>query len=144
MKNFVIAGIGTEIGKTLVSAILTEALEADYWKPIQAGSLSNTDTDTIRNFTTNKKSVLHKEGFVLKKAVSPHAAAKAEKIKIKLSDLILPKTKNTLLIELAGGLMVPFNEKDLNIDLLKKWKLPVEESKQVAGQKTGSRPFRSP
>ena len=125
MKPFIIAGIGTEVGKTLVSAILVEALEADYWKPIQAGNLLHTDSDVIRSLISNKKTFIHKESVRLKKAMSPHAAAIAEKRKIRTDDFVLPKTKNKLLIELAGGIMVPFSDKELNLDLLIKWKLPV-------------------
>lgn len=125
MKGYVIAGIGTGIGKTLISAILTEALEADYWKPIQAGNLSNSDSDFVRKLISNKKSKLHPERYRLKKPMSPHAAAAFDHVNINLRRLELPATKNRMLIELAGGLMVPLNDKQLNIDLLKKWKLPV-------------------
>ena len=125
MKQIVIAGIGTGVGKTIISAILTEALEADYWKPIQAGDLENSDTLTVQNLVSNKKSAFRPERFRLKNPMSPHAAAKRDAVEIKLDDLILPKTENTLIIELAGGLMVPFNDIELNIDLIKKWEAPV-------------------
>lgn len=125
MKQFVIAGIGTEIGKTFISAILTQALEADYWKPVQAGSLDFTDTDFVREHISNKNSVCHPEGYRLTRPMSPHAAAAAEGICIDLNRLTIPQTDNHLIIELAGGLMVPLNERQLNTDLIRMWNLPV-------------------
>lgn len=125
MKTIVVAGIGTGVGKTLISALLVEALEADYWKPIQAGDLENSDTLTVQDLVSSEKSVFHPERFRLKKPMSPHAAAKLDNVEIYLNDLVIPKTENTLIIELAGGLMVPLNTNELNIDLLKKWNAPV-------------------
>jgi dethiobiotin synthetase len=124
-KRFVVAGIGTEIGKTFVSAVLTEALEADYWKPVQAGNMNATDTDFIRQHVSNNITACHPEGYRLCRPMSPHAAAEAEGIRIELDKLSLPGTGNVLIIELAGGLMVPLNDRQLNIDLLRKWNLPV-------------------
>lgn len=118
--NYFISGIGTNIGKTVVSAILTEALEADYWKPIQAGDLENSDTNKVKKLVSNKKSVFHKEAYCLTQAMSPHAAAKADGIEINLNEILLPTTTNNLIIEGAGGLMVPINDNDLIIDLIKK------------------------
>ena len=109
MKNIFVTGIGTEIGKTVVASILTEAYEADYWKPIQAGELEVTDTLKVKQLISNKKSTLHPEAFLLKRALSPHQAASLEDITIALDDLKIPVTNNKLIIEGAGGLMVPFN-----------------------------------
>lgn len=116
MKYFV-TGIGTEIGKTITSAILTEALQADYWKPIQAGDLENTDTDKVRSLISNKKSNFHEESYRLKHAMSPHAAAKREGVHINLKNIKMPKHPNPLIIEGAGGLLVPLNDTDCVIDL---------------------------
>ncbi len=124
-QSIIVAGIGTEIGKTIISAILCEALRADYWKPIQAGDLQHSDSDKVKNLITNKKSKIHPEGIRLKYPMSPHASADLEKIKINIAQLALPKTKNHLIIELAGGLMVPINHQQLNIDLIEHLKLPV-------------------
>lgn len=118
MKYFV-TGIGTEIGKTITSAILTEALEADYWKPIQAGDLENTDTEKVRSLISNKKSNFHEESYRLKHAMSPHAAAKREGVHINLKNIKMPKHHNPLIIEGAGGLLVPLNDTDCVIDLTK-------------------------
>ncbi len=118
--NYFISGIGTNIGKTIVSAILTEALEADYWKPVQAGDIENSDTNKVKKLVSNKKSVFHKEAYCLTQPMSPHAAAKMDGIEINLNEIQLPTTNNKLIIEGAGGLMVPINDKDLIIDLIKK------------------------
>lgn len=125
MKRFVIAGIGTGIGKTLISSIIVEALEADYWKPIQAGDLEKSDTLTVKQLISNPVSVLHPERYRLTLPMSPHAAAKLDGVEIKLSDLSLPETNNNLIVELAGGIMVPINTTELNLDLLKQWNLPI-------------------
>lgn len=125
MKELVVAGIGTGIGKTIISSILVEALQADYWKPIQAGDLDESDTLKVKSLVSNERSVFHPETYRLKTPMSPHAAAKIDGVEIELDRLQIPKTENTLIIELAGGLMVPLNSGELNIDLLKKWKAPV-------------------
>ena len=125
MKRFFVTGIGTDVGKTIASAILVEALRADYWKPIQAGNLSNTDTLKVRSLISNLISVIHPETYRFSKALSPHAAAQADKVKIKTEKIIVPKTTNILVIEGAGGLMVPLNDKSLVIDLIEKFKAEV-------------------
>ena len=119
MKQYFITGIGTGVGKTIVSAIFTESLEADYWKPIQAGSLEHTDTEIVRSFVSNKKSKFHSETYRLKYSASPHYSAFLENIKIQAANIIKPKTQNTLIIEGAGGLMVPLNNNFMLVDLIK-------------------------
>ncbi len=118
MKRIFITGIGTGIGKTIASAVITEALQADYWKPVQCGFDDGTDTEQVRRFISNKKTVIHPEAFRLKMPASPHAAAAAENISLSVSDITAPKTSNYLVIEGAGGLMVPLNERELIIDLI--------------------------
>jgi len=125
MKNIVVAGIGTGIGKTFIAAIITEALQADYWKPVQAGSLDFTDTDTVRSLVSNSISYFHPEAYRLSVAASPHTAAEREGLTIELNLLHLPDSENRLIVEPAGGLMVPLNKREVNIDLLKQWKAPV-------------------
>lgn len=117
--NYFVTGIGTDVGKTVIAAILTEALEADYWKPIQAGDLENSDTIKVQKLVSNTKTVFHKETYQLTQPMSPHAAARIDKIEISLDKIQLPKTTNNLIIEGAGGLMVPLNDKVLIIDLIK-------------------------
>ena len=74
MKKIFVAGIGTDVGKTVVSAILTEALEADYWKPVQAGDLNNSDSMKVENLISNTKTTIQREGIKLNSPMSPHAA----------------------------------------------------------------------
>ncbi|NTW32786.1 MAG: dethiobiotin synthase [Bacteroidetes bacterium] len=119
MKNYFVTGIGTGVGKTVVSAIFTESLEADYWKPIQAGGLEHTDTDIVKNLISNTKSKFHPETYRLKHPASPHYSAFLENIKIQESNIIKPKTNNNLIIEGAGGLMVPLNNNFMIVDLIK-------------------------
>jgi dethiobiotin synthetase len=118
MKKIFVTGIGTDVGKTIVSAVITEALQADYWKPVQAGYADGTDTELVRSLVSNKKSVIHPEAYKLKMPASPHAAAVAESIEIRIKEIKTPGTSNTLVIEGAGGLMVPLSEKELVIDLI--------------------------
>ncbi len=125
MRKIFITGIGTGVGKTIVSAIVTEALQADYWKPIQTGFGDGKDTDIIRGLISNKKTIIHPEAFCLAKPASPFAAAEEEGIKIEIKNIAIPKTENILVIEGAGGLMVPINEEELMIDMIEQWNAEV-------------------
>lgn len=119
MKIF-ITGIDTNVGKTVVSAIVARALKMDYWKPIQCGDLKNSDTMTVKKLTGGLFHY-HPETYRLKTPASPHLSAKIEKVQIKLADFQLPKAER-LLIEGAGGLMVPINEEgDMIIDIARKF-----------------------
>lgn len=122
MTPYFITGIGTDIGKTLIAAIMAEALQADYWKPVQAGYENGTDSQWIKKMMTNNKSFVHKEIYKLKLAASPHIAAEEEGIEISIDKIVdeKPVTTNPLLIEGAGGLMVPLNKNEFVIDLIKK------------------------
>ena len=117
--QFFITGIGTGIGKTLVSAIFAKALNAAYWKPVQAGYENGTDSAWIKK--TISKSVVHPEVYKLKLAASPHIAAREEGIHISLKNIqeAMPPKNRNLIIEGAGGLMVPLNENEFVIDLIK-------------------------
>lgn len=126
MRRIFVMGIGTGVGKTIAAAVLTEKLQADYWKPVQAGTLEDSDSLTVKGLLSNKKSIIHPEKYRLKTPASPHYAASCEGLKIDINDLTLPDSRNTLIIEGAGGLHVPLNEKgDLFIDLAQKWKTEV-------------------
>ncbi len=118
MKKYFITGISTEVGKTVASAILVEALEADYWKPIQAGDLDNSDTYKVEKLISNSKSVFHKNSYALQTPMSPHAAAAIDNIDIKLTKITPPKTNNHLVVEGAGGLLVPLNDTDTILDII--------------------------
>ncbi len=111
-------GIGTDVGKTIVAAILTEALQADYWKPVQAGNLEQTDTHTVQKLVSNAKTVFHPEAYRFKLPASPHQAAAAENTEINPANFSLPATNNHLIIEGAGGLLVPLSPTYLIIDLI--------------------------
>jgi len=116
--SYFITGIGTDVGKTIIAAIITEALEADYWKPVQAGDLENSDTHKVKNLISNSKSFFHNNSFSLNHPMSPHAAAKIDGVKITTEKIKRPKTANDLVIEGAGGLLVPLSEKELIIDII--------------------------
>jgi len=120
MRKIFVTGIGTDVGKTVVSAILTEALEADYWKPVQAGDLDTSDSIKLKNLLSNTKTVMHPETYRLSQPMSPHAAAEIDNVTINLEAFKLPITDNHIVVEGAGGLMVPLNDKDLIVDLIKK------------------------
>src|SRR5688572_22212587 len=106
--NYFVTAIDTDSGKTLVSAILCEALKADYWKPIQAGLPR--DADAVKGLVTNTEIKIFPERFLLKTPASPHASAKIDGITISLSDFKMPVTANDLIIEGAGGCLVPIND----------------------------------
>lgn len=123
-KLLFITGIGTEVGKTVCSAILTKYFNADYWKPIQSGDLHFSDSMKIQDWV-GENIVIHPETYRLQLAASPHQSAKEEKITIDLNEFKLPKTQNNLIVEGAGGLMVPLSDKEFIIDLIEKLQLPV-------------------
>ena len=125
MKSVIfVSGIGTGIGKTVVSAILAEALEADYWKPVHTGAAGYTDTEWVRNMITNGKSVIHPEVYKLKSQAPPYIAAREEGVKISMEKIfaaycLLTSANSTLIIEDAGGLHVPLNDLEFVSDLIR-------------------------
>lgn len=118
MQRIFVTGISTEVGKTMASAIIAEALEADYWKPIQAGELDNTDSHKVANLLSNSKSKIHKSSYELTSPMSPHAAAEIDNVRIDRRYIHEPETDNHLVIEGAGGLLVPLNEDDTILDII--------------------------
>jgi dethiobiotin synthetase len=121
-KGFFITAIHTDSGKTLASAILTYALKADYWKPVQCGEPA--DTDQIKSWLGSEV-VCHPERYRLETPASPHFAAEQEGVSIRLSDFILPDTNNNLIVEGAGGVLVPVSSKETIADLVEQLGLPV-------------------
>ncbi len=117
MKIF-ITGISTNVGKTIASAIVTESLQADYWKPIQAGDLNDSDAHKVKSLVSNRKSQFYPNAYALHTPASPHLAAQIDGITIDLKKITEPKTSNHIVIEGAGGLFVPLNETDCVIDLI--------------------------
>jgi dethiobiotin synthetase len=123
MSNYFITAIGTDSGKTITSAVFCEALNADYWKPIQAGFPR--DSDVIKDLISNAKTVIHPEKYLLETPASPHAAAKLQNIEIAVKDFELPVSRNHLIIEGAGGCLVPINDREFVIDLVTHLKVEV-------------------
>ncbi len=128
-RNILITGTDTDIGKTIFAAGLVAALDASYWKPIQAGYDDGTDSDIVQKFTDAD---IAPEAYMLKLAASPHFAAEEENIKINADEIIIPRLAHggDLVIEAAGGLMVPINRPSANnagllmLDLFAKWRVP--------------------
>ncbi|WP_190810082.1 dethiobiotin synthase [Flagellimonas sp. S3867] len=116
--KFFVTGISTEVGKTIASAIVVEALEADYWKPVQAGDLDNSDSHKIQDLISNGRTKIHENSYALNTPMSPHAAAEIDGITIELDKIIPPETENHLIIEGAGGLLVPLNDTDTIFDII--------------------------
>lgn len=121
--NYFVTAIHTDSGKTLVSAILCEALHADYWKPVQAGF--PTDSETVANLISNSSIKIHPEAYLLKMPASPHASATAEGINITRDNFILPSTSRDLVIEGAGGCLVPLAKEFFVVDLIDLFKAEV-------------------
>ena len=122
-----VTGTGTGVGKTIVSAVLAEALYADYWKPVQAGYDDGTDSEWVAGAISNSRTIIHPETYKLKMAASPHIAARSENITISIDNIIgsFPHTANRLIIEGAGGLMVPLNDNQFVADLVSALNVPV-------------------
>lgn len=118
-QTFFVTGISTDVGKTVASAIITEALEADYWKPIQAGDLDHSDTHKVKALISNQRTKFHPSAFELRTPMSPHAAAEIDGVKIASAEIKLPHTDNNLVIEGAGGLLVPISQTETILDLIK-------------------------
>ncbi|MDX2196921.1 MAG: dethiobiotin synthase [Cytophagales bacterium] len=107
MKYFITA-IGTDVGKTVCASIVCEHLKADYWKPIQCGT-SPTDSEVVKSLISNSITCIHTESYKFEQPVSPHHAAELSHVDISLQSIILPATTNDLVIEGAGGVMVPID-----------------------------------
>lgn len=121
-STYFITGIGTDVGKTLASAIVVKALRANYWKPVQCGDLDNTDSMKMQHLTGCK---VHPETYRLALPMSPHAAAEAEGIEIELDRFHLPKVTGSLVVEGAGGILVPLNDRQTVLDLIAHLNIPV-------------------
>ncbi|HXA00355.1 MAG TPA: dethiobiotin synthase [Cytophagaceae bacterium] len=122
---YFVTSIHTDSGKTLVSAILTEALQADYWKPVQCG-IEQTDLKTVKELVDNAHCMFFNERYLFKAPLSPHAAAQKEGVGIKLADFSLPANEgHDLIIEGAGGILVPLNDKEFVIDIAEKFQAEI-------------------
>ena len=127
MKTLIVTGSDTGIGKTVVCAMLTLALEGVYWKPIQSGTAGGTDTQRVQAMTGLPSSDFPAERYVLRAPLSPHRAAELDGIEIEPESLDLPQTsgKRWLIVEGAGGVLVPINRQILQIALFSRWRAPV-------------------
>jgi dethiobiotin synthetase len=125
MKKYFVTAISTDSGKTLVSALLTELLHADYWKPIQSGN-AQSDKETVRKLISNPDSFIHDEVYSFEAPVSPHLAAQLENVEISIESIVVPKSSNnSMIIEGAGGVLVPINSKQTILDLILKLDIEV-------------------
>jgi len=122
VKRFIVTGTDTGLGKTVFAAALAHALKGIYWKPVQAGIDGETDSEIVARLSGGP---VLPELYRFKMAASPHKAAAAESIRINPAKLVLPKTGAPLIVEGAGGLMVPFNPTTLFIDVFARWKAPL-------------------
>lgn len=126
VKKIFVTGIDTGVGKTLVSALLMRCFQADYWKPFQCGDLDNSDSRTVKNLVSKSyRGKIHPEAWQLKAPQSPHIAAAAEGLSLSLEEISLPETKNHLIVEGAGGVLVPLNKDEYIIDIASKFSLSV-------------------
>lgn len=124
MSGYFITGTDTEVGKTVVAAIIAKATQAAYWKPIQCGNLNLTDSDRVSHLVPKAK--IYPETYRFALAASPHAAAAAENMRVDLALLEGPGPKESpVIVEGAGGVMVPLNAQHLMLDLMVKLALPV-------------------
>lgn len=125
MNGYFVTGIGTDVGKTVISAMLVAALKADYWKPVQAGDLDNSDSIKVQKIVASLGLRFHPERYRLNTPASPHYAAEVDELSIQLTDFKLPETDNTLIVEGAGGVLVPLNDTHTVLDLMVHLGLPV-------------------
>lgn len=133
MSTLFIVGIDTDIGKTVVASIVCKALEADYWKPVQSGASSDSDTQSVRRLVGETSASFHPEAVVLQAPLSPHTAAEKEGLQLDVRHIVRPKTRNTLVIEGAGGLLVPINNNHTIADLIEPTDKVVLVSKHYLG-----------
>ncbi len=123
--SVIIAGIHTNIGKTICSAVICQALGYDYWKPVQAGDLENSDSIFIERVVSNPLCHIHPEAYRLSTPASPHYAAEVDGITIVKANIHLPQSENSIVVETAGGIMSPLAYNYLNINLMEQLSLPV-------------------
>jgi len=125
VEGFFVTGTDTNVGKTVVSAWLVGQLDGCYWKPVQAGTHPETDSDIVRRLAGVPAERILPEAYVLSEPIAPHEAARREGITIDLAKLVLPVCDRPLVVEGAGGLMVPLTDDAYVIDLATELHLPV-------------------
>jgi dethiobiotin synthetase len=121
MSLIMVAGIGTDVGKTIASAVLVHLLQGDYWKPIQCGDENDSDSSKMKAWTDPTQHTIHPSSYSLNAPVSPHHAARLAHVTIDPSSIILPSTSRPLIIEGVGGVLVPLTTKISTLDLFAAW-----------------------
>lgn len=124
-RSIIVAGTDTGIGKTVCSALLTAALDACYWKPVQSGLEEETDSQTVARLSGAPPERILPEAYLLSEPMSPDQSARRQGVTIRADRLTLPTVEQSLVIEGAGGLFVPLNDTLLQIDLFAGWGLPL-------------------
>lgn len=117
----IVAGIGTNVGKTVTSAILTTLLQADYWKPIESGAEQESDTKIMQSLIEAKHCNIHTPAYSFRAPLAPHHAARLEGCMIDIANLVKPQTERPLVVEMAGGVCVPATTHKLMVDILTEW-----------------------
>ena len=125
MTRFVVTGTDTDIGKTVFAAGLAGALGAHYWKPVQAGIDPEGDKETVARLGNLPHTHILHEAYRLTTPASPHLAARIDGVEVRLEKLALPQVDGPLVVEGAGGVLVPVSETLLMADLFAHWQLPV-------------------
>lgn len=123
--RFVVTGTDTNIGKTVFSAALAEALSACYWKPVQSGLEGETDSETVQRLGRIPSSRIYREAWRLRTPASPHLSARIDNVRIIPEALSPPSTQSSLIIEGAGGVLVPLTESEVFADVFARWQIPV-------------------
>lgn len=124
-RTFFVTGTDTGIGKTIVTAMLTKGLNASYWKPVQSGLQEETDTDAVKRLTGLPENHFKKETYRLNEPLSPHASAAIDDVEIEMEQLVMPEYHtNHLIVEGAGGVLVPLNDENMIIDLIAQLEIP--------------------
>ncbi len=124
-QNFIITGTDTDIGKTVFAAMLVQALGANYWKPLQSGIEGGVDTKTVQDLTGLSDERFLPEKHIFTESLSPHRAAEIDGVQVDVDSMEVPDSERPLIIEGAGGLMVPVTRENLQVNLFKKWEVPV-------------------
>ena len=124
-RGYFVTGTDTDVGKTVACAYLLRALDADYWKPVQSGLEGETDSEAVQRLTGLPPERFHASAYALRAPLSPHESARREGVRISLEVFALPKTPRLLLVEGAGGVLVPLNADALMVDLMRRLGLPV-------------------
>ncbi len=125
IRDLFVTGTDTGAGKTVLSALLVAALDRRYWKPIQTGASEGTDRAAVMKFADVPAECIHPEAFIFDSPVSPHIAAEQQGIRIDIKTIRRPKDSTPIVIEGAGGVLVPINDHDLMIDLIRQLEVPV-------------------